>query len=87
MSKTYILDTEEAEILPVRKWNNIRGDRIKLKDVDFIKWARVYKVHGGPNFFPTIQIWTRISSLHIILIFASRPLNKGKNCIFIAFLR
>ena len=49
--------------------------------------ARVYKVHGGPNFFPTIQIWTRISSLHIILIFASRPLNKGKNCIFIAFLR
>ena len=39
MSKTYILDTEEAEILPVRKWNNIRGDRIKLKDVDFIKWV------------------------------------------------
>ena len=31
MSKTYILDTEEAETSPVKKWNNIRGDHIKLE--------------------------------------------------------
>ena len=48
--------------------------------------TRVYKVQGGPNFFPTIQIWTWISSLMIIHIFASRPLNKDKNYIFIVFL-
>ena len=41
-------------------------------------YPRVYKVHGTPNFFPTIQIWTRISSLMIIHIFDSRPLDKDK---------
>ena len=53
---------------------------------DPLKYPRVYKVHGTPNFFPNIKVWTRISSLMIILVFASRPLNKGKNYIFIAFL-
>ena len=47
--------------------------------------AQVYKVHWTPNFSPPIVFWTRISSLTIILIFASRPLNKGKNCILLAF--
>ena len=41
MSKTFILETEEAETLPVRKWKNITGNHIKLKNVDFIKWVPI----------------------------------------------
>ena len=32
----------------------VAGLRESFKRVE----TRVYKVHGGPNFFPTIQIWT-----------------------------
>ena len=44
----------------------------------------MFKVHGTPRFFPNIQIWTRISSLMMILILASRPIIKGGKfyCIF-----
>ena len=31
ISKTFILDTEEAETLPVRKWNNSTENHIKQK--------------------------------------------------------
>ena len=69
-----------------RLWKLLRNSEAQPKFTLSYKKKYVYKVHGGPNFFPTIQIWTRISSLHIILIFASRPLNKGEKCVFIAFL-
>ena len=41
MPKTFILGTEEAETSLERKWINITGNHIKLKNVDFIKWVPI----------------------------------------------
>ena len=41
--------------------------------------ARVYKVHGSPNFFPISEMWTRLSSPTLKLNLASRALSKGKS--------
>ena len=63
-----------------RKTNLALIEIVKTEySTDLRSGPRVYKVHGTPNFFPNIQFRTRISSLMIILILASRPLNKGKN--------
>ena len=41
MSKTFIPDTEEAGTTPGRKWKNITGNHLRLKNVDFIKWGPI----------------------------------------------
>ena len=86
MSDTGVQSSRDPEFLPqhpISDQNFFPDDNSYLS---LLLCPRVYKVHGTPKFFPTIQFWTRICSLLIILIFASRPLNKGKNCIFTAFL-